>query len=83
MANKTWNYTVVFQHPDDMDSTPARRRELFLRADATTANRAGSKAKSLILEEWEMQARDIVILDIYRTPRYNVPADAKDWEEVD
>lgn len=71
MANKTWEYTVSFQDPEDLDLTPAKRRERSVTVDATTAGRAISKAVAEILEEWEVEKRHIVILDACRSARYN------------
>lgn len=71
MANKTWDFTVVYQNPEDLDETPAKRREETINVTATTAKRAISKATAEILDEWEgLEARDLVILDVFRTNKY-------------
>lgn len=73
MANKTWKYTVTYQSPEDADETPAKRREEAVQVEATTGPRAISKAKTAILDEWEgVEARDLVILDAFRTDKYEV-----------
>jgi hypothetical protein len=71
MANKTWDYTVTVQHPDDFDKTPAQRREVYFSTKATSAPRALSKIKRQVAEEWEMEARYVEVLDACRTPVYS------------
>jgi len=71
MANKNWLFTVVYQSPEDAHLTPAKRGEEKVEVNSTSANRALSKAKKEILEDWEgLEARNLVILDVYRTIRY-------------
>jgi hypothetical protein len=66
MANKTFQYEVHYVNPDDLDLTPAKRRELSTSVSATSVPRAVSKAKKQILEDWEMEARDLVIVAVFR-----------------
>lgn len=74
MANKTWDYTVTYQSPEDADKTPAQRGEESITVEATTAKRAISKALKEIVDEWEgVEAKDLVLLDVVRT---------KKWEAV-
>lgn len=71
MPNKTWKYTVTYQSPEDQDLTPAKRREESIDVEATTAKRAISKAVTAILDEWDgVEARELVVLDAYRTDKY-------------
>lgn len=71
MANKSWDFTVVYQNPEDFEETPARRREESRQVTSTTAKRALSKAVREICEEWEgVEAKDVVVLDAFRTEKY-------------
>lgn len=67
MANKTWNYTVAYQDPEDVKTkTPAKRGELYWNCKATTVNRALSIVKKELAEEHQVEARELIILDIVR-----------------
>lgn len=71
MANKNWQFTVVYQSPEDAHLTPAKRGEEKIEVSSTSANRALSKAKKEILEDREgLEAKNLVILDVYRTQKY-------------
>lgn len=72
MANRTWTYTVVYQSPEDIDETPAKRREETKTVQATTAKRAIAKATKDVMDEWEgFEARDLVILDAFREDKFS------------
>lgn len=73
MANKTWEYTVTFQHPEDYELTPAKRRTLKRLTHATSAARAISKIKKEVAADWEMEPRYVEILDAVRTPFATYP----------
>jgi len=70
-SNKSWEYTVTYQDPEDAEKTPAQRREESVSVEATTAARALNKAKTAIVEDWEgLAAKDIVILDVVRSKKW-------------
>ena len=68
MANKTWEYVVTFQHPDDYEKTPMQRRTCSRPTTATSAMRAINKVKKDVAEAWEIEARYVEILDACRVP---------------
>lgn len=71
MANKNWNFTVVYQNPEDFELTPAKRREEKLIVTSTSAKRALAKAVKDVCAGWDgVEARDVLVLDVYRSQRY-------------
>jgi len=71
MANKTWPYVVTYQDPTDAELPPSQRGEERVEVEATSAKRAISKALTVLVEEWEgVEAKDLMILDAYRKPKY-------------
>ena len=67
MANKTWDYLVSYQDPEDVKTkTPAKRGELEMECRATTVARALSIAKKELSEEHGVPTRELIILDVVR-----------------
>lgn len=69
--NKSWDYVVTYVNPFDItEKTPAQRAEETVEVNATTVQRALTKAKALIHEEWEeLDNSLIVIVDCRRKDR--------------